>query len=159
MKLRLDLIQCLVQIPDGSGTGLTQVLKAGPSAITPPEMEVLRRLHNTEASGPERECVSRCRVVGHTDTDVYHETDRLAGIYKRKLIEYLFAPNSSMPETLADLNLPEECLDKLDHPEKQKAAKPKTAKQLRAALDAMDIEVPVGNISIPDLTALFPKAA
>lgn len=167
--MRLDLVQCLVQIPDGGGSGFTQVLKAGPGAVTPPEMAILQYLHNTEAEGPARECLSRCRVVGFIETDAYNEIDRLAGIYKKKMVSFIFPPQSKLPQTLDDLNLPEECMDPqgpvlveeegkeiLDPSTK---LKPKTAKQLRAGLEAMGIDVPVGNISIADLTALFPQAA
>ncbi len=164
--MRLDLVQCLVQIPDGGGSGYTQVLKSGPNAVTPPEMAILQYLHNTEADGPARECLSRCRVVGSVETDVYNEIDRLAGIYKKKLVSFIFPPQSKLPQTLDDLNLPEECLDEqgpvvelVEADAENGAPKPKTAKQLRAGLVAMGIDVPVGNISIADLTSLFPQAA
>ena len=161
--MRLDLVQCLVQIPDGGGAGFTQALKAGPGAITPPEMTIMQVLHNTDAEGPARECLSRCRVVGHIETDAYTERDRLVKLYNPKVVGFAFPPSAPMPKTLADLNLPEECLDPqgdvVEETEGKEAEAKPTAKQLRAGLKAMGINVPAGNVSVADLTALFPQAA
>lgn len=157
--MKLEVIQCLIKLSDGGGSGLTEVIKAGPSAVTVPEIAILQALHNTEAEGPVRECVSRCRILETREVSSYDEIDRLGGIYGRKFVASVFPGGRGLPLKLSDLNLPDECMEEIKNPNEDGQVadmEPVTAREYRAALKEAGVKVPPGNISVASLKAMMP---
>lgn len=161
--MSFELIQCTVRLFDKtSGThGNTEVVKAGPQALTPPELLVVRSIHDVEEGMDEGTCsISRAIVVDKVERSKMDEFERLCSIFGANRIRALFPGGRNMPATLRGCELPEGCLGpvrKAPEPEnvvqmdKSPRAVAARKKQYRKALADGGVDVPAANLSETDL--------
>lgn len=106
--MKLDLIQCNVAINHGEGnTGMTEVVKAGPAAITTAEALLLMMKHSV-GEGPEAYPIKRVIKVGEVEVDQFQLLNQLSQIYGGPLVKQAYPTARHIPKTVADLDLPAE---------------------------------------------------
>lgn len=143
--MKMDLIQCTVKLNQKGNTELTEVIRSGPSAITPAEARVLIFQHRIPEDD-ESICIGDVVKVGEVERSKAEELARLRATYGTKVIELLFPHGASLPYEIKHLDLPKSAM----------GAPLRTAKQiLLSKLEAMEVPVPEGNLSIEDLQALY----
>jgi len=147
----VERIQCLIRLNQDGKTDLTQVVKAGPSAVLATEIPLLRMRHDVADGLLEEECcISLAKVVGEVEISKVAEFERLKNRYG-ETVSTVYPQGRMMPLTLADCELPNGC----HGPVEKKATKAHTAKGLRAQLKEAGVTVPAGNLSVDDLMALI----
>lgn len=165
--MNFDLIQCSVRLYDKtSGThGNTEIVKAGPAALTPPELLIIRSLHDVEDGMEEGTCsIMNAVVVDQVDRQKTDEFERLCSIFGAPRVRALFPGGRNMPTTLSACELPPGCLGKprkakepenvvkLDKSPRAVAAR---KKQYRKVLNDAGVIIPAGNLSETELLDLM----
>lgn len=108
--MKLDIIQCNVVINHGEGNvGMSEIPLAGVSAITVPEALILMTKHSI-GDGPEGCALKRVIKVGEVEIDQFTLLGRLRETYGRNIVDTAFPTIRHIPKTVADLDLPKECM-------------------------------------------------
>jgi hypothetical protein len=156
----LEKVQCTVRLNEAGSVGLTEVVKAGPDAMTIPELVLVNAMNSADGET----CVNDVIVVGEVETTYGAEMERLSGKYKAGIAATMFPHSHAMPKTLYDADLPVTALGKspqkevTDTPAPARTKKPKEVSEeklaIRTALVEAGVEIPAGNLSLDKLTAL-----
>ena len=172
--MEIDKIQCLVTLAAEGTPGMTQVVMAGPSALSAPEVVLMRAKNDVE----DICCISDAIVVDTVETSFAHERERLSEKYGRSIVHTIFPAAHLMPKTLMQLDLPPEAVcDIIDAVEIEaeppvvakpaaSTAKPKEApavvaarkRELKAQLEAAGVKLPKGKHTEDDLKAMVEEA-
>lgn len=117
----MDLLECTVRVAYNGKHGNLEVVKTGPDAVTPAEAFILIAKHSVmdEDAGMTSMALSNVRVIGRTSINTHSLMASLVQKYGRDLVKQVFPTVRQMPRTLADLDLPPECMA----PKKVKKAK------------------------------------
>lgn len=168
--MKLETIQCTVRINVEGKFGMTEIVCAGPDALSATEIPLLRMRHDVANGLVKDECsIHNAVVVGETETDKATEFQRLIEKYGDQLVKAAYPQGRGMPLTLADCELPDGCFApkraapkkpapevvediQVDTRSPQEIAAAKKA--VRAALNEAGVEIPPGNLTESDLLAL-----
>lgn len=168
--MNFDLIQCSVRLYDKtSGThGNTEIIKAGPQALTPPELLIIRSMHDVEDGIDEGTCsITRAIVVDQVERSKTDEFERLCSTFGPNRVRALFPGGRNMPSTLAACEMPPGCLgpvrakkqpENIVQLDKSPRAVAARKKQYRKALDDAGVTVPAGNLSESELLDLMAES-
>lgn len=153
--MEIEVAECTVRLNQKGNVGLTEIVKAGPDAMTPGEIEILRAMHDLDGEGAEACCIGNLKVVGKIDRSLAEERELLRLKYGPHVVQHLFPQPRHIPTKISDLILPPESLSA-----KQKATRSpdeisNRKKELREELNAAGVKTPPGNISEANLQALL----
>lgn len=151
--MKYDLIQMTVRLNINNSHTSTEIIKSGPQAVTAAEALLLHVRHSL-GENPEAVAIRNAVKVGEVEMSKSQLLESLRERYGAKLVDETFQRGRHLPSTLADLELPEECLGKPRVIEAAPAAFEGKAEK-REALVAAGIDLPKGNISESDLDALI----
>lgn len=103
--MKIEKVNCLVTLDnEGKETIITQVPKAGPSAISVTEIPLIQA-----QNGPNS--VTRVHSAGFFETGKSEELSRLAEIYPEAIMKVIYpGAHAPLPKTIADLDLPDQHL-------------------------------------------------
>ena len=103
--MKIEKVNCLVSLDnDGKETIITQVPKAGPSAVSVTEIPLMQA-----QNGPNS--VTRVHSAGFFEAEKRDELSRLAEIYPEAIMKVIYpGQNAPLPKTIADLDLPDQHL-------------------------------------------------
>lgn len=166
--MQIERVQCLVRLKLNDRNDMMQIVKAGPDALSAPEIPVVRALHDIGGGMVSDECcISVAEVVDTVETNKAEEMERLKLKYGAAIIEQMYPQGRHMPLTLADCDLPPGCA--VAKPKKAKA-KAKEVPEVAEQSDDFDrdfwieelklagVEIPEGELSDIDLWALVEDA-
>lgn len=103
--MKIEKVNCLVSLDnDGKETIITQVPKAGPSAVSVTEIPLMQA-----QNGPNS--VTRVHSAGFFETGKSEELSRLAEVYPEEIMNRIYpGAHAPIPKTIADLDLPDQHL-------------------------------------------------
>lgn len=110
--MKIDLIECTVRITYDGHPNLTEIVKAGASAVPASEIPLLRALHDTGMGDVSDCCIGHARKVGEFETTKANEIERIRTKFKKGLVDMIYPAGRGMAATLEDCELPSEALAK-----------------------------------------------
>lgn len=159
-----DLIQCTVRMNQNEAKAVSEIVRAGPDALTPPEMIVLQMQHgiSEDESG---HAIRNAIKVGEIDLDREAMLDRIhrnTGADK-KSVSAMMPSMQLTPKTLDQMDLPPECLGKKRETltlgglkgNLDEAGIEMTIPDMMKALKQAGADIPSGKLSRDDLVALM----